>query len=1215
MELEENNGQDCPHHHLRAIRKELGDENVTCGKCGELASTCEPSAADGYGLGECLVFYCDGCPARAWAYCRTCKKRFFHSNTRSHPFSKKHKSAIEPPEEEKVEVPMVEDATEADVSPNGLMETFEAEIAATYNEDDDDEMETIMEDSPIKEPASTNGSLQYPIFNIKGNEWMALEFKETPRATLQEMATAFANEEEMGNYWFAEHATPVGYCGGGLRYVVARTFQSAEKGYHIDNKRVPEYPEARWQFENFLQYQSMNDKQRQRQSRITKAIMDHVQQQTGNFFQHTFIPAYKDLSRIYGRTGKQSMWNTLPIPTPQNVHGVSYVSPISILKFCFANGVPVDDIVVQSGAPLLSDEGNSSDDESTIGDETMVCHVSQCRKVTEWTGHLASNREKAYAKLVALGLSDWKDGFGPSRVKNNRGSVDAWTFTISPPKHLVNATDNTFLMGLGPKKATKGWDAVAHMFRKDMEHLTLNGPHMFYRGDLQKIVPTECKRLASLTDKVERPDSTSTIASGSDMHRCFGTVGKIETPKCHVDKVKEFIEAEQLGQTTGEWGWCDAFIDAQGRNGAKFPTCKSCRKKRLQHLGAIPSRSNQQQSQKCKSCGDWTQWRADDENKKLCFNASKDYPTFSAPGCPVEPPAGREPGLTELCPLKLTWNLMISACRFAFYNSSRPTSRSRWNKKTCLEYGRACGIGKKIMELVYKAAEAARSEDGEVSYSDKESIGAFQIPAAWIGDISLSDYIETIMHLMHLGISESNLDLATQWLKKTKTTGVNSAKFRSSVQELLVELKKFQLGWLLVYFFTGNDLKTGAWVSENWLAFARISPIIFGWLCPSPDDDDAVGDYLDLARLILSYHCVAARVHTHGGIDEAFINETEHYMKEFLSCVRELDVRVRHKKLNATVEKVSERKKTEAFWLKTNYMSLLNLLNMMVELGPLVLWWDGGGKGERFIQEIKPHILRGIRADITGFFVNLHSKIYKVRQLKYMEERLGLQSDPVDHGEDEVGLVSLTEAVAELEDEESDLESDCSESEDDSVGEKDVQFSKVEDEGMHKKSTIYIYRNLALLEEAIEKVKPIAGFLQVEQRPSKTGGGDGKKTFVFYTVHRHPVKQFARRELEFLDQKGIQHHGMWYADVKAHVENVQITDSFVDIQEAAKMSAVAIPLRYIIKEERDDLKDKYCVITNYWKVRNPNGCYSLPRLDPSLYKNKKRHQGQPTGFL
>ena len=104
---------------------------------------------------------------------------------------------------EEVELPTVEDATEADVSTNGLMETFEAEIAATYNADDDHEMETIMEDSTTKAPASKNGSLQYPRINIKGNEWMAFEFKETPRASLQEMATAFANEEDMRDYWFA----------------------------------------------------------------------------------------------------------------------------------------------------------------------------------------------------------------------------------------------------------------------------------------------------------------------------------------------------------------------------------------------------------------------------------------------------------------------------------------------------------------------------------------------------------------------------------------------------------------------------------------------------------------------------------------------------------------------------------------------------------------------------------------------------------------------------------------------------------------------------------------------------------------------------------------------------------------------------------------------------------------------------------------------------
>ena len=38
-------------------------------------------------------------------------------------------------------------------------------------------------------------------------------------------------------------------------------------------------------------------------------------------------------------------------------------------------------------------------------------------------------------------------------------------------------------------------------------------------------------------------------------------------------------------------------------------------------------------------------------------------------------------------------------------------------------------------------------------------------------------------------------------------------------------------------------------------------------------------------------------------------------------------------------------------------------------LGPLVNWWDGGGKGEKFIQLVKPHLPRGIREDVIDYFL------------------------------------------------------------------------------------------------------------------------------------------------------------------------------------------------------------------------------------------------------
>jgi N-glycosylase/DNA lyase len=78
-------------------------------------------------------------------------------------------------------------------------------------------------------------------------------------------------------------------------------------------------------------------------------------------------------------------------------------------------------------------------------------------------------------------------------------------------------------------------------------------------------------------------------------------------------------------------------------------------------------------------------------------------------------------------------------------------------------------------------------------------------------------------------------------------------------------------------------------------------------------------------------------------------------MKEFLSCIRELDVHVQYKVLHKASNKnssstntrvevhegtpsnpLAEDKLGEQWWLKSNYISTLNLLEAMQILGPLI---------------------------------------------------------------------------------------------------------------------------------------------------------------------------------------------------------------------------------------------------------------------------------------
>ena len=90
--------------------------------------------------------------------------------------------------------------------------------------------------------------------------------------------------------------------------------------------------------------------------------------------------------------------------------------------------------------------------------------------------------------------------------------------------------------------------------------------------------------------------------------------------------------------------------------------------------------------------------------------------------------------------------------------------------------------------------------------------------------------------------------------------------------------------------------------------------------------------------------------------------------------------------------------------------------------------------------------------------------------------------------------------------------------------------------------------------------------------------------------------------MQFQDNQGVQFNGMWYASILVEEEQQQLTTkSFDDIKAAAKMSVIAVPLRYLIGET-DEKSDKFCVISNWWKVRNRLGEYTLPQLDKLMYR-------------
>ena len=65
-------------------------------------------------------------------------------------------------------------------------------------------------------------------------------------------------------------------------------------------------------------------------------------------------------------------------------------------------------------------------------------------------------------------------------------------------------------------------------------------------------------------------------------------------------------------------------------------------------------------------------------------------------------------------------------------------------------------------------------------------------------------------------------------------------------------------------------------------------------------------------------------------------------------------------------------------------------------------------------------------------------------------------------------------------------------------------------------------------------------------------------------------------------------------------ESSPATKQFSDIQLSAKMTVVAIPLRYILGDDHPHA-NKFYVMTNWWKERMADGAYDMPRLSAQLY--------------
>lgn len=715
-----------------------------------------------------------------------------------------------------------------------------------------------------------------------------------------------------------------------------------------------------------------------------------------------------------------------------------------------------------------------------------------------------------------------------------------------------------------------------------------------------------------MTDKVERADYTSTLSCTSKYHRYFSKIVKFDPPCFQLEQLVDRLKEEKQGirdSALHQFGWSTDFVHRTA-NGGRFPSCYGCRKRNVDALRQNTTLVDNQ----CECCGNWT--LSERTKERLSFLPPANYPLTQIPNCPVDPPVGREVGLERLSYMDVQFPTMVQATRYAFANSMTKRGTG-WNKTHCIAYLRSCGINGKHQASIYEHAKKAYNDQIDIDWNHEESVGGYVFPAAWTGDLAIQGFIEMLMHLLFLGVAESNFTLCNKYLLDA---GRPVETFKKTVQLLLKDLTVFNLSWLLVLPFSGSTktkLTTGTWVSENWLGWTRITKIVYSYCCRRGINDERIGAN-DVNRMTASFTAMVARILSHSGMAGKDIERIDMLVKEFLSCVRELDIRVRHKAMNSlgsagTGDADTGDRNRDQWWLKSNYISCLNLKRAAEQLGPLTNWWDGGGRGERFIQVVKLWIPRGIREGGL-FFVRLGEKVYKNDAMKRIEEEHcspvlfdltnedeSLDSDSGSESSDTLeasSVANLQPPVSTInvtQDGDDEPDSDIETGQEDGDGqlateEEERWSTPMEDEQMNKARTYFIYKNITAIQDAIDNNKPVSGVLL-----KAADGGAG-----MYLIYKKPAKQFGWMTVSFHDDAGVTLCGLWCAPI-IFSEAESPPTSIKQITKLAKMATVAIPLHYTLGRDHDH-SYKYCVITNWWRERNREGRYVFPSLAFDMYR-------------
>ena len=273
-------------------------------------------------------------------------------------------------------------------------------------------------------------------------------------------------------------------------------------------------------------------------------------------------------------------------------------------------------------------------------------------------------------------------------------------------------------------------------------------------------------------------------------------------------------------------------------------------------------------------------------------------------------------------------------------------------------------------------------------------IASYELPSAWYQSDNVSIFVDAPMHLLMLGVTKAVMLKVGACLREIK----QSTQFIKMVKGVLKHIKQLNIEWCKILEYPTTDT-TGGWVSENFLAMARLGSWFYHMVNFLPLKEK----YKDPETIVSKWtkqQCVQW-LHVRGLEKIGIVSELKKQIKDYIDGGNCPPIKKKNdigkndildliyalctmiKKLMCNNTSFDDITRLEAVirmflirydridlllddgpipaWISQyNFLCLLNLPDTMRNYGSIRNIWEGGINGESYLKTVKGHLKAGL---------------------------------------------------------------------------------------------------------------------------------------------------------------------------------------------------------------------------------------------------------------